>query len=121
MAGGGERAGLTAVVYGWQAGVGSGHAKRAGGVRGYPAGVCHRDHSPAGVRSLPSPASKRALRPALTVWLGQAATSLPFVTSGHAAPTAENAVQLDSECEGTLCGNHVAKVCCSHVPPPHVP
>jgi hypothetical protein len=58
---------------------------------------------------------------ALTVWLGQAATSLAFVTSGHAAPTAENAALLDAECEGTLCGNHVAKVCGTHVPPTHVP
>ena len=62
-----------------------------------------------------------AAAPALTVWLGQAATSLAFVTSGHAAPTAENAALLDAECEGTLCGNHVAKVCGTHERPTHVP
>jgi len=41
---------------------------------------------------------------------GQAATSLPFVTAGHAAPTAQSAAELDAACEGTLCSNHVAKV-----------
>lgn len=39
----------------------------------------------------------------------QAATSLPFVTAGYAAPTPESAAQLDAACEAVLCSNHVAK------------